>query len=414
MIIGHIGVTVYPPLLSRRGGAIQRRILELAKAQRADGHEVVAVSVGDETRIQLHQGVQIAFLKCRLGLPLRHLEFQARAVQLLLRKGVDLIHFHSQPEGAALVGGRVPTVLSYDFYEFRGAAGRLFHGAYRKALLRFDQLLPCSDHCKETSSQFWGLPEDRTRTLYNGVDLNVFKPDPAAGARLRERLGLKGLVLVYVGRICVQKGSDLLLRAFAALRRGRPDLELVMAGPIGQFDQSEDPERWRERIQAVGARHLGAVEEEALPAVYNLADVFVMPTRQYEMFGMAAVEAQACGRPVVASDHGGLRETVPAGCGLLFESGSGVSLATALDALLDDPRMRERCGAEARRQAARFSWKEIARAAEVRYAAAALVRGTCPARTPATGQVVSNARQPNLHPGHGGAADVSCLEGSLE
>ena len=59
-----------------------------------------------------------------------------------------------------------------------------------------------------------------------------------------------------------------------------------------------------------------------------MADVFVMPTRALEMFGMAAVEAQACGIPVVASDLGGLRETVPAACGARFPVGNADALAT--------------------------------------------------------------------------------------
>lgn len=367
MIVGHVGVSVFPPLLSRRGGAIQRRIIELARAQRAAGHQAIAVSVGEATRSVDHDGVQVEFLRCWSGLPLRHLEFQARAVELLLRRGAELIHFHSQPEGARFVRGRVPTVLSYDDYLFRGAAGRVFHGWYRDALARFDRLLPCSEHCRDTSSQYWGLPEARTLVLHNGVDLAQFAPDPEARARMRARLGLDGPTLLYVGRVCEQKGSDLLLEAFAALRERRPDVHLVVAGPIGQFDQRGDPEGWHPRLVRAGARYLGPVEEAELAAVYNAADVFVMPTRRWEMFGMAAVEAQACGVPVVASDGGGLRETVPHGCGLRFEPGSAAALAEAAGSLLADEGLRCRLGDEARRQAARFGWGEIARRAEAIY-----------------------------------------------
>ena len=235
-------------------------------------------------------------------------------------------------------------------------------------------MLPCSEYCRDTSSQYWGLPEARTLVLHNGVDLAQFAPDPEARAGMRARLGLDGPTLLYVGRVCEQKGSDLLLQAFAALRERRPEVRLVVAGPIGQFDQRGDPQGWRDRLARAGARYLGPVEEAELAAVYNAADVFVMPTRRWEMFGMAAVEAQACGVPVVASDGGGLRETVPDGCGLRFEPGSADALVEAVQHLLADEDLRRRLGEEAHRQAARFGWGEIARRAGAVYQTAGAAR----------------------------------------
>jgi D-inositol-3-phosphate glycosyltransferase len=92
----------------------------------------------------------------------------------------------------------------------------------------------------------------------------------------------------------------------------------------------------------------------------SLADVFVMPTRRLEMFGMAAVEAEACGAPVVASDHGGLRETVPEGTGLRFAPGDSGALADRLLTLLGDPERRRRYANAAREHAARFAWDRVA------------------------------------------------------
>ena len=75
-----------------------------------------------------------------------------------------------------------------------------------------------------------------------------------------------------------------------------------------------------------------------MPGIYNACDIFAMPTRELEMFGMAAVEAQACGKPVIASDHGGLRETVPDTAGSRFRTGDAADLAAHLEALLEQPR----------------------------------------------------------------------------
>src|SRR5207244_1408501 len=102
--------------------------------------------------------------------------------------------------------------------------------------------------------------------------------------------------------------------------------------------------------------YLGAVEESRLRAVYNLADVFVMPTRKSEMFGMAAVEAQACGKPVIASDHGGLQEVVPEDCGARFPVGNAEKLADEIEKLIDDPSLYASCSANALRNAAKYAW----------------------------------------------------------
>ena len=139
-------------------------------------------------------------------------------------------------------------------------------------------------------------------------------------------------VILYLGRVCEQKGTDTLLEAFPAVRRADPEVDLVIAGPIAQFAERDTSERndWLRRMRTAGATYLGLVPDDRLVGLLNLADVFVMPTRDLEMFGMAAVEGQACGTPVVASDHGGLRETVPPEVGLRFAPGAASELAEAL------------------------------------------------------------------------------------
>ena len=84
-----------------------------------------------------------------------------------------------------------------------------------------------------------------------------------------------------------------------------------------------------------------------------------MPTRVNEMFGMAAVEAQACGKPVIASDCGGLREVVPANCGGRFPVGNAAELAREIENLIDDPNYYNACSAKALRNAAQYDWNVI-------------------------------------------------------
>lgn len=369
MKISHISVSNLP-VLYQFGGAIERRIVEISGQQASRGHSVRVFSIGDQTEIREVNGVEYHFLKCRTRLPYRHFEFQHKVVRSLKDHPGEVLHFHSQPEGAWM-SRRVNAmkVLSYDFFDFRGGKRTPLYHAYKRVLRRFDLLLPCSQFCLQESSKFWDLPNSKLKILFNGVNTGQFKPDREAAAAERAKIGIEKRVVLYVGRVCRQKGSDLLLEAIKVLNQRRSDLQLVIAGPISQFGMNTDPDRWIERIKGVGGIYLGAVEESRLAAIYNLADVFVMPTRVAEMFGMAAVEAQACGKPVVASDCGGLQEVVPTDCGGRFPVGNAERLAAEIECLMDDDSHRSACAANALRNAAQFDWSRICDALDEMYRA---------------------------------------------
>src|SRR5207302_4584666 len=117
---------------------------------------------------------------------------------------------------------------------------------------------------------------------------------------------------------------------------------------------------WVARIEAAGAEYIGPVADDRLAGLFSAADIFVMPTRELEMLGMAALEAQACGTPVVASDHGGLREAVPDGVGLRFPPGDASALAASLISLLQDERKRSELEARAGANESGFVWVSLA------------------------------------------------------
>jgi D-inositol-3-phosphate glycosyltransferase len=250
---------------------------------------------------------------------------------------------------------------------------------YRRCLEAADVIAPVSGYCRDMFDAYWEL---RTRTyeiLPNGVDCRRFRPDAGAGLVWRRHLGLeKRQVILYVGRICRQKGTDLLIEAYARLRALRPDPALVVVGPAGQFGSARTSPLV-DAIRRVGGIYVPPVVDEDLLGIYNLADIFVMPTRELEMFGMAAVEAQACGKPVVASDDGGLKETVPSGAGLRFPSNDAEALQDSLSRLLASPEQLRSMGRAAVRNAARYDWTVVARTAESVYSIAVSYRAAMPA-----------------------------------
>lgn len=347
MRIVHLSIGALPPPFVTSGGAVQRRVAELAREQARRGHDVTVLAPGATAGQKRIDGVAVHFFRCRFRAPFDHLEFQTRALLTARRLRPDVVHVHNEPEAGAVarrLGLRA--VLSYDNYFFRG--GRL-HAVYRRALMGYAALLPVSGYCQQASTAYWQL--GRTTVVANGVDVEHFVPDPA-GAAAEE---MDGSVVLYLGRVCRQKGSDLLLAAAPRL-----NARVVVAGPIGQFGGVVEPEvDWEQAMTDAGVVYLGRVADARLPGLLTRADVFVMPTRELEMQGMAALEALACGTPVVASDHGGLPETVPPDCGRLFAPGDVDDLVAQVNDLLADPGRRAAMGAAGRRHAETYAWHHI-------------------------------------------------------
>jgi D-inositol-3-phosphate glycosyltransferase len=240
----------------------------------------------------------------------------------------------------------------------------------------------------------YGADPDTVRTVAPGVDLETFTPDldrDLARARLgREAgaaIGEDDVVLAFVGRIQPLKAPDVLLRAAAEMLARRPELRsrlrvLVVGGPSGSGLAQP-------RVLVELARDLGITDVvsflrprsgAALAEVYRAADVVAVPSYS-ESFGLVALEAQACGTPVVAAAVGGLPVAVADGrSGLLVGDHSAASWADALERAALDRELRGRLAAGAVEHATVFSWDRTADALLATYAEAATARraGTAP------------------------------------
>jgi len=365
--IVHLGVSALP-VTHPQGGAIERRIREIAKAQVAMGHEVVIYSADKHSSRVNHHGVEIRSIASRLPTPFRDIEYLRKAVSELGREPVDVLHFHSLPEGAALASTIcAKKVLSFDYFIFRRGKKTPLFWWYRNALRKFSWLLPVSEYCLRGYQAYWGSDSVPIRILHNGVNLEQFRPNPASGLAKKRALGIeKERVILYVGRVCHQKGTDILIEAFQQLKQSVPNVSLVVAGPTERFGNTNHTELTR-RISEVGGLYLGPVQEDDLAATYNLCDVFVMPTRSVEMFGMAALEAQACGKPVVCSQHGGLPEVISQKSGLFFPIANSAALSESLYRLLQEKGLHDSMAMEARNNASRFEWVKLAEQIEDVY-----------------------------------------------
>jgi D-inositol-3-phosphate glycosyltransferase len=223
----------------------------------------------------------------------------------------------------------------------------------------------------------YGASPDQIRVVPPGVDLHTFHPCDQPKNRAQLGVAQDARVILFVGRIQPLKAPDVLIRALAELVRGDPAgrsrLQLIIIGSPSGPDAE-----WSATLTPL-ARELGVGDLTLLrphsPRAelfrwYCAADVVGVPSYN-ESFGLVALEAQACGRPVVATDVAGLRHTVrDQVTGILVPGQDPGAWAGALGALLDDDQERLRMGARAAAHASGFSWDNTAAATLAAYALA--------------------------------------------
>ena len=210
---------------------------------------------------------------------------------------------------------------------------------------------------------------ERVFVVPPGVDLATFQPIDRSEAR--RKIGYdSGRLLLFVGRLERLKGVEIAIRALGMLRdRDHDDLRLIVLGEdtheggVRDGDESEK-ERLKAVASAVGVRDrvdfLGSVAQHELPYFYAAADACVMPSYS-ESFGLVALEAQACGCPVVASGVSGLRSVVrDEVSGYLIDGHDPALYAERIGRLLADTELAQQMGRRGRLLAQRFSWTRTA------------------------------------------------------
>jgi D-inositol-3-phosphate glycosyltransferase len=197
-----------------------------------------------------------------------------------------------------------------------------------------------------------------------GVDLATFRPLDRGEAR-RQIGYADGPLLLYVGRLERLKGVEIAIRALAMLAdRANPGLRLLVLGEDSRDGDESEKERLKGIASMLGMRDrvdfLGSVAHHELPYFYSAADVCVMPSYT-ESFGLVGLEAQACGRPVVASGVPGLRSVVrDEVSGYLIDGDDPSAYADRIGRLLANPELAEQMGRRASMLAQRFSWTRTA------------------------------------------------------
>jgi glycosyltransferase involved in cell wall biosynthesis len=224
----------------------------------------------------------------------------------------------------------------------RGERFRFWLG--KRLLKRADAILAVSQTTADDAVRFAKVDPRRVRVVFEAAD-EIYTPKLGGAERVRQRWGMEPGYLLFVGALDARKDPSALLDAWAAARRDRTDLELVIAGNPGPQAPPTMP----------GARMLGRISESDLADLYTAAGCLVFPSR-YEGFGLPCLEAMACGCPVAAYRNSSVLEVVD-GAGQLVDDGDAEALGRAAASMAADPERWKRAGLE---RAKSFSWRKTA------------------------------------------------------
>jgi len=385
------GMNVYVREIARELARMRMRADIFTRSQNPDIPRVVHLAEGVRV-VHLAAGPQAPMTRERV---FDHLDEFVDGVEDFRRANgadYDLIHAHYWLSGAAGLALRqrwgAPLVqMFHTLGRLKNDASR--NGADREPDTRIaeearivtaaDRIIAATVVERAHLVSHYGADAARIAVIPCGVDTELFAPGDRAAARAALGLG-DDPHLLYVGRQTPIKGLETLLDAMARLRAAGSRARLSIVG--GDADEPMDGHEaaLRERLGRLGLGHavtfVGALPQGSLPAWYVAADATVLPS-YYESFGMVALEAMACGSPVVASRVGGLQATVrDRVTGLLVPDHDPVALADALGRLLGDEDLRWRLGREGVRWAAQHRWPCVAEAVCREYAA--LVEAAAP------------------------------------
>jgi len=377
------GMNVYVRELSRELGRMGVEVDIFTRSQ--DPTIPRVVTMGDSARvIHLPAGPEAPLARERVHEHLDEFVDGVEAWRLTRDVDYDLIHAHYWLSG--VVGLALRERWSIPMLQMFHTLGDLKNRVARRAadlepavrlaeearvIASAERLVAASVAERAYLIRHAAADPERIAVVPCGVDTEMFTPGDAEAARATLQRSSEPLIL-YVGRLAPIKGLETLLDAIALLARQGRRVRLLVVG--GDADEPQDSHEvgLRARITTLGIADLvsfaGPQPQETLRTHYVAADVTVLPSH-YESFGMVALEAMACGSPVVASRVGGLTTTVRDGVtGFLVPEGDVSALAGRLETLLADPDLRWRLGREGVRWAAQHRWPCVAEAICREYA----------------------------------------------
>jgi glycosyltransferase involved in cell wall biosynthesis len=358
-----IDATSLPPQPVGAGNYMIYLIRALAEVN--DRHElIVFAQPGGRALVDLPESKHLQWVILPEKRPaLRLLWEQTFLPGLARRARLDLLHSLHYTRPWRLPCRSVVTFHDMTFFLFPQLHTRarrvLFPLAIRFSARTADAIITISESTRRDSLRLLGVPPQKIFTTQLGVD-PAYRPirDSRLREEIRQKYGLPENFILYVGLVEPRKNLPVLIQAYRSVLGQGVRHRLVIAGRFGWNYRQVLEEIDRLDLQDL-VSFTGYVPRQDLPIVYNLASLFVYPTL-YEGFGLPALEALACGTPVITSEVASLPE-IMGEAGILIPPGDGQALSQAILSVLSDQALRERMKEKGPQQAAAFTWERTAR-----------------------------------------------------
>ncbi len=328
-------------------GGIERVVYEQGKRLMQQGFELTVLTnrIGTEKNytydginVQCYDSLNLGF---RLGIPYVIPSIGSLRTFLETLKSCDLVHAHGHPYLSSLIAAKLaerynkPFILTQHntFIEYQGIwnivekLNDTLVGA--QVLKSADKIIIVSRATKNYVLSL-GANAEKTEIIHNGVDLTRFKPIPECRRTIRQKLAVPedAMVAVTVRRLVYKNGIDTFIESAKIALRENPRLFFIAVGGGPDFAQVKAKVEQLEIEK--NFKLAGFVSDRDLPSYYNSADFFILPSKSGEGLPLVALEAMACGLPVVATNVGGIKEIMIEGCGEIVQPDSPEHLAKAI------------------------------------------------------------------------------------
>ncbi len=294
-------------------------------------------------------------------------QFNLHAVKYLKQHNFDILHGNS-PKGV------LPIILAnhkrfistiHDLGPFETQFTRIPIEKFliKYAVQKSTYITTCSDSIKKEIKFF--MPKvniNKIFNLYSAIE-DKYQPFPKEAKELKEKLGIKGPVILYIGRIAKYKGVSDIIKAYKIARKEIHDLNLVMGGKP-DFFMEQIYQEWKRKYKDI--YFVGFIPEKEIPTYYSMGDIFVTYSYASEGFGLTPIEAIACGTPVICSSLGAYKEVLNNNA-IFVPPKNPQQLAKEIVNLLKDDNKRKTLIGKAQDFIKMYTWDSVGKKLEVVY-----------------------------------------------